>query len=118
MLHGYKTALLEGLQRRGPSKFSMQLPIDRYLAKSMHDNSSNHATFYVSQLIATRVLAGDVDGATAAVQNYFSRQFLDQVSASGEQPFEAVRTRPFHYRCFNLEAMIVSTPLTSSFLVI
>ncbi len=23
------------------------------------------------------------------------------------KPFEAVRTRPFHYRCFNLEAMIV-----------
>jgi hypothetical protein len=24
------------------------------------------------------------------------------------QVFEANRTRPFHYRCFNLEAMIVS----------
>jgi hypothetical protein len=59
-------------------------------------------------VIATKVLAGDVSGATAAAQDYFSHQFLDQVAASGEQPFEAVRTRPFHYRCFNLEAMIVS----------
>jgi hypothetical protein len=68
---------------------------------------SNHATFYVSQVIATKVLAGDIEGATAAAQDYFSHQFLDQVAASGEQPFEAVRTRPFHYRSFNLEAMIV-----------
>jgi len=72
---------------------------------------SNHATFYVSQVIATRVLAGNISGATAAAQDYFSHQFLDQVAASGEQPFEAVRTRPFHYRCFNLEAMIVSAPV-------
>jgi len=69
---------------------------------------SNHATFYVSQLAATKALIGDFSGATATLQGYFSDQFLDQVAASGEQPFEAVRTRPFHYRCFNLEAMIVS----------
>jgi hypothetical protein len=73
---------------------------------------SNHATFYVSQVIATKVLAGDINGAIAAAQNYFSQQFLDQIAASGEQPFEAVRTRPFHYRCFNLEAMIVSASMT------
>lgn len=51
---------------------------------------------------------GDTQGAQAALQNYFMHQFRDQVAATGEQPFEAVRTRPFHYRCFNLEAMIVS----------
>jgi len=33
---------------------------------------------------------------------------MDQLAGSGEQPFEAVRTRPFHYRCFNIEALIVS----------
>ena len=51
---------------------------------------------------------GDTQGAQAALQNYFMHQFRDQIAVSGEQPFEAVRTRPFHYRCFNLEAMIVS----------
>ena len=51
---------------------------------------------------------GDVQGARATLQGYFSNQYQDQVASSGEQPFEAVRTRPFHYRCFNLEAMIVS----------
>ncbi|KAK0421794.1 hypothetical protein EV421DRAFT_1869350, partial [Armillaria borealis] len=36
---------------------------------------------------------------------------MDQMAASGEQPFEAVRTRPFHYRCFNLEAMITNAKI-------
>lgn len=53
------------------------------------------------------MLVGDNNGATNTLSNYFTHQFLDQVAASGEQPFEAVRTRPFHYRAFNLEAMIV-----------
>ena len=51
---------------------------------------------------------GDTKGAQTTLKNYFTHQFLDQIAASGEQPFEAVRTRPYHYRCFNLEAMIVS----------
>ncbi len=69
---------------------------------------SNHFTFYVNQLTAVKLYLGDTKGATTALQQYFSKQYLDQIAQSGEQPFEAVRTRPFHYRCFNLEAMIVS----------
>lgn len=52
---------------------------------------------------------GDTQGAQKTLQNYFSHQYRDQIAASGEQPFEATRTRPYHYRCFNLEAMIVSS---------
>ena len=73
-----------------------------------YDISSNHLTFYVSQLAAAKYFVGDFKGATVVLQNYFKNQFLDQIAQSGEQPFESVRTRPFHYRCFNLEAMIVS----------
>lgn len=62
-------------------------------------------------MVATRVLAGDTAGAANALKQYFSHQFLDQIAASGEQPFEAVRTRPYHYRCFNLEAMIVNAKI-------
>lgn len=54
------------------------------------------------------MLAGDDVAAAKILQVYFATQFIDQVAKSGEQPFEAVRTRPYHYRCFNLEAMIVS----------
>lgn len=65
-------------------------------------------TFYVSQVAAAQMFVGDAKGATTTLTNYFKKQFLDQIASSGEQPFEGVRTRPYHYRAFNLEAMIVS----------
>ncbi|GJE86013.1 chondroitin AC/alginate lyase-like protein [Phanerochaete sordida] len=81
------------------------------LGKEVATKANNHLTFYINQLAATKFLTGDTKGATTTLQNYFSNQFLDQISQSGEQPFEAVRTRPFHYRCFNLEAMITNAKL-------
>lgn len=81
------------------------------LGKEVSSKANNHLTFYVNQLAATKMLLGDTKGAAATLQSYFSNQFLDQISQSGEQPFEAVRTRPFHYRCFNLEAMITNAKL-------
>lgn len=72
---------------------------------------NNHASFYVSQVAATKMFIGNDSEAAATLQEYFTTQFLDQIARSGEQPFEAVRTRPFHYRCFNLEAMIINAKL-------
>ena len=69
---------------------------------------SNHATFFYAQLAAVRLVADDRAGAQDALNRYFDGQFMDHIAASGEQPFEAVRANPYHYRCFNLEAMIVS----------
>ena len=68
---------------------------------------SNHGTFWMAQMTALKMYLNDAKGAQDVLRYYFGHQFLDQIVASGEQPFEAVRTRPFHYRCFNLEAMIV-----------
>lgn len=56
-----------------------------------------------------------MNGARAVLQSYFANQFQEQIIASGEQPLEAVRTRPFHYRCFNLEAIIVSPNTYNTF---
>jgi len=36
---------------------------------------------------------------------------MNQIDANGEQPLEAVRTRPYHYRSYNLAAMIVNARL-------
>jgi len=69
---------------------------------------SNHATFFYAQLAAIKLAADDGAGAQDALNRYFNEQFMDHIAASGEQPFEAVRANPYHYRCFNLEAMIVS----------
>ncbi|KAH9835670.1 chondroitin AC/alginate lyase [Rhodofomes roseus] len=81
------------------------------LGKEVASKANNHLTFYVNQLAAAKLYVGDTQGATTAVKNYFNNQFKDQVAASGEQPFEASRTRPFHYRCFNLEAMITNAKI-------
>lgn len=69
---------------------------------------SNHATFFYAQLAAVKLLVDDGPGAQDALNRYFNNQFMDHIAASGEQPFEAVRVKSYHYRCFNLEAMIVS----------
>ncbi|KAI0724433.1 alginate lyase-domain-containing protein [Cerioporus squamosus] len=81
------------------------------LGKDVASKANNHLSFFVSQLTAAQMYLGDTKGAQSTLKNYFSHQFLDQIAASGEQPFEAVRTRPYHYRCFNLEAMITNAKL-------
>ncbi|OCH96520.1 chondroitin AC/alginate lyase [Obba rivulosa] len=81
------------------------------IGKETASKVNNHLSFYINQFAAAKMYTGDTAGATTALKNYFSNQFLDQIAASGEQPFEAVRTRPYHYRCFNLEAMITNAKL-------
>ncbi|KZT30352.1 chondroitin AC/alginate lyase [Neolentinus lepideus HHB14362 ss-1] len=81
------------------------------LGKEVATKPNNHATFYFNQLAVSKVFMGDLGGAADVLQRYFNTTFLDQIAVSGEQPFEAVRTRPFHYRCFNLEAMITNAKL-------
>nr|GAT60020.1 predicted protein [Mycena chlorophos] len=76
------------------------------IGKSVADKANNHVTFYTAQLAAAQIGTGDLAGAMSTVRWYFSNKFPDQIAKSGEQPFEAVRTRPFHYRCFHLEALI------------
>ncbi|KAI0348647.1 chondroitin AC/alginate lyase [Trametopsis cervina] len=81
------------------------------IGKSTASKANNHLTFYISQLAAVKMALGDNKGAANTLQKYFNNQFLDQIAQSGEQPFESVRTRPFHYRCFNLEAMIANAKM-------
>ncbi|KIY72781.1 chondroitin AC/alginate lyase [Cylindrobasidium torrendii FP15055 ss-10] len=77
------------------------------LGKKALTRPNNHGTFFAAQLAATKLVIGDTNGARDVINHFFDNEFQDQISSSGEQPFEAVRTRPFHYRCFNLEGLIV-----------
>ncbi|CAD6888479.1 unnamed protein product [Tilletia controversa] len=76
--------------------------------------SNNHASFFYNQVIALYILQGDLQGAQAAVNTFFTGAFMKQIIATGEQPFEAARTRPFHYRCFNLEALIANAKMADN----
>ncbi|PSR85865.1 hypothetical protein PHLCEN_2v5341 [Hermanssonia centrifuga] len=81
------------------------------IGKQTSTKANNHFTFYTNQVAAAKIFLRDTKGAADTLQHYFTTAFLDQVAQSGEQPFESVRTRPFHYRCFNLEAMITNAKL-------
>ncbi|KAJ7597165.1 alginate lyase-domain-containing protein [Mycena floridula] len=66
---------------------------------------NNHATFYYVQVVCIQILLGDTRAAIGSLEKFFDNQFQDQLSRQGDQPFEAARTRPYHYRCFNFEAL-------------
>jgi len=70
--------------------------------------ANNHGTFYYNQLAALKLIVNDNPGAAEVTRRYFSSQFLTQIAADGEQPLEAARTRPYHYRAYNLAAMITN----------
>ena len=72
---------------------------------------SNHGSFYFNQVAALKVLVGDNAGALDSLGEYFNGIYKGQINADGEQPLEAVRTRPYHYRVYNLAAMIVRLTL-------
>ncbi|KAF8308903.1 chondroitin AC/alginate lyase [Clavulina sp. PMI_390] len=76
------------------------------LGQKAAGSANNHGSFWMVQVAALRYILGDYDGVRNTINYFVTHQFQDQIAASGEQPFEAVRTRPFHYRCFNLEALI------------
>ncbi|KAH8101692.1 chondroitin AC/alginate lyase [Cristinia sonorae] len=69
-------------------------------------STNNHGTFYYNQLAALQLLVGDKDSAVKTVQTYFSSLYLNQINANGDQPLESNRTRPYHYRAYNIAAMI------------
>jgi len=73
--------------------------------------ANNHGSYFYNQLASLYILVGDTTNAINTTQSYFSHQYLNQIDANGEQPLEAARTHPYHYRCYNLAAMIVNAKI-------
>ncbi|KII91574.1 hypothetical protein PLICRDRAFT_105018 [Plicaturopsis crispa FD-325 SS-3] len=69
---------------------------------------NNHGTFYYNQLSAIQVFIDDKTAAQQSLQKYFSNQYMKQIVASGDQPEESARPVPYHYRAYNLAAMITN----------
>ncbi|KIK71137.1 hypothetical protein GYMLUDRAFT_254404 [Collybiopsis luxurians FD-317 M1] len=81
------------------------------IGKKARSRPNNHSSFY-HYILASLYLGLDRrQEAKSALDEYFYGPFKEQIAKSGEQPFEAVRTRPMHYRSFNLEAMIAMAKL-------
>ncbi|CAE6506729.1 unnamed protein product [Rhizoctonia solani] len=72
---------------------------------------NNHGSFYFNQLASLQLLVGDTEGTRATINEYFNGIYLDQITANGDQPLESARTRPYHYRAYNLAAMVVNAKI-------
>ncbi|GJE86341.1 alginate lyase family protein [Phanerochaete sordida] len=81
------------------------------IAKQERAATNNHGSFFYNQLAALQILAGDTDGAKGTIEEYFSGIYMGQIAANGDQPLESARTRPYHYRAYNLAAMITNAKL-------
>ncbi|KAL4076768.1 alginate lyase-domain-containing protein [Scleroderma yunnanense] len=69
---------------------------------------NNHGSYYYSQLASHQLIANDIEGARQTIKTYFNTIYMRQVTATGEQPLEAPRTRPYHYRAYNIIAMMTN----------
>ncbi|KAG9113181.1 hypothetical protein FRC07_007810 [Ceratobasidium sp. 392] len=74
-------------------------------------STNNHGSFWFNQVAALQILVGDTAGAKNTIQEYFNGIYMGQIDAKGDQPLETARTRPYHYRAYNLAAMIVNARL-------
>ncbi|KAF9224978.1 chondroitin AC/alginate lyase [Gyrodon lividus] len=69
---------------------------------------NNHGSYYYSQLASHQLIAKDIEGARATIKTYFNTIYMSQITETGEQPLEARRTRPYHYRAYNIIAMMTN----------
>ncbi|KAJ7612371.1 chondroitin AC/alginate lyase [Mycena polygramma] len=80
-------------------------------AKTAAAAKNNHGTFYVNQMMALQLIVNDTAGATTLGRGYFGGIYKNQIQSNGNQPMEASRSRPYHYRNFNIAGMITNARL-------
>ncbi|CEL56856.1 hypothetical protein RSOLAG1IB_08134 [Rhizoctonia solani AG-1 IB] len=81
------------------------------LALGERSAANNHGTFYFNQLASLQVLVGDTEGARTTINDFFTGIYQDQIAANGDQPLETDRTRPYHYRAYNLAGMVINAKI-------
>ncbi|CAE6458960.1 unnamed protein product [Rhizoctonia solani] len=81
------------------------------IALGERNATNNHGSFYYNQVASLQILVGDKEGAKATINDFFNGIYQDQITANGDQPLETARTRPYHYRAYNLAAMVVNAKI-------
>ncbi|VDC03199.1 unnamed protein product [Peniophora sp. CBMAI 1063] len=72
---------------------------------------NNHGSFYFNQLASLYLILDEPERAKNVSQSFFEGIYQNQIIASGDQPLEAERTHPYHYRGYNLAAIITNARL-------
>ncbi|KAJ6549081.1 chondroitin AC/alginate lyase [Mycena vulgaris] len=78
------------------------------LGKQAGSSTNNHGTIFINQLAGLKLIVEDVASAITLTEGYFAGIYKGQVTANGDQPMEANRTHPYHYRNFNIAGMITN----------
>src|SRR5258706_7311400 len=65
---------------------------------------NNHGTWYDMQVAALALFLGDNALARSVIGTSAKQRVDSQIARDGSQPLELARTRPLHYRLFNLDA--------------
>ncbi|QRW06180.1 alginate lyase [Ceratobasidium sp. AG-Ba] len=74
---------------------------------------NNHGSYWFTQAASLQLLVGDTAAAKATIEEFFTGIYQNQIAANGDQPLETDRTRPYHYRAYNLMAMVVNAKIGS-----
>ena len=53
----------------------------------------------------------DAASAVSQLEYFYTNTFPGQIAANGDQPMESSRTRPYHYRAYNLAALVVNAEI-------
>ncbi|WVQ79983.1 hypothetical protein IAT38_002084 [Cryptococcus sp. DSM 104549] len=69
---------------------------------------NNHGTFYYNQISALYAFIGQPERAREYLEEFYSTIYLGQIHADGDEIYESVRTRPYHYRAYNLMALLTN----------
>ncbi|KAF7329577.1 Chondroitin AC/alginate lyase [Mycena kentingensis (nom. inval.)] len=69
---------------------------------------NNHGSYCFNQWASLKLLVNDVPGTVNVSKRFFEGIYQGQINATGDQPLEAARTHPYHYRNYNLGAMITN----------
>ncbi|KAJ7050178.1 alginate lyase-domain-containing protein [Mycena amicta] len=69
---------------------------------------NNHGSYCFNQWGSLKLLVNDIPGAVNISNRFFQGIYQGQINSTGDQPFEASRTHPYHYRNYNLGAMITN----------
>ncbi|KAJ6491466.1 chondroitin AC/alginate lyase [Mycena vulgaris] len=72
---------------------------------------NNHGSFCFNQWASLKLLVNDIPGSVNVSNAFFEGIYQGQINSTGDQPFEAARTHPYHYRNYNLAAMITNARL-------
>ncbi|WVQ73974.1 hypothetical protein IAR50_003555 [Cryptococcus sp. DSM 104548] len=72
---------------------------------------NNHATFAFNQLSALYAYAGNNDKAKQVLESFYNGVYLNQIWPNGDQYYESMRTRPYHYRAYNLLALVTNAEI-------